>query len=179
MTGSARELRQLLTFEQGGEEYALPLLRVREIVEYGGVTRLPAMPSYVLGVLDLRGQVVPVIDVAAKLGLGERPVGKRSCIVVVDIGLAQSGAVVGVLVEAVRGVIELTVREIVAIEAESEAGTDRCWHEIERPSGPIWLLDLDAALIEEDGAGLADRPPVAPGRQEPGEIAGGSTAGER
>jgi purine-binding chemotaxis protein CheW len=145
-----KELEQLLTFEQRGDEYALPLLRVREIVEYRSVTGLPATPPYVLGVIDLRGMVVPVIDMAAKLGLGPSPISSRSCIVLVETELGPSGALVGVLVDAVRGVIELSAEEIEGIAAESETETKKSWNEIERASGPIWLLDIDVALSEED-----------------------------
>jgi chemotaxis signal transduction protein len=177
MSVSTRELGQLLTFEQGGEECALPLLRVREIVELGSITRLPALPSYVLGVIDVRGDVVPVIDVAAKLGLGGGAVGKRSCVVVTELGFGDAGTVAGVLVDAVRGVIELSVEELRAIRADAHAANRRCWWEIERPQGRIWLLDIDQALDEEPAPSsepTAGRPLLP----EADRTAGGPSVGE-
>jgi purine-binding chemotaxis protein CheW len=156
MNATVQELKQLLTFEQRGEEHALPLLRVREVVEYGSVTRLPATAPWVLGVIDLRGRVVPVIDLAAKLGLGAGPSGPRRCIVLVEADVGEPGVVVGVLVDAVLGVLELGDAEVAGIAAE--AGNRRCRYELEHQDGTggtsrrIWLLDLDAILLGGEGA---------------------------
>lgn len=160
MSVVAAELAQLLTFEQGGEEYALPLRRVREIVEYERPTRLPATPPYVLGVIDVRGLVVPVVDLSAKLGQGVSSIGTRSCIVLVETSLGPSQPLVGVLVEAVRGVVELAVDERAAIEAQSDAGEGTSWYELQREGGSIWLLDIDEALAEED---VSQRPALGAG----------------
>src|SRR5207244_13027960 len=81
------EQSQYLGFHIAGEEYAIGILRVREILEYDTVTRVPTTPRSIRGVINLRGSVVPVVDLAVKLGLAESVVTKRRCVVVVEMGL--------------------------------------------------------------------------------------------
>src|SRR4051794_17459262 len=76
---------QYLTFCLADEEYAVGVLQVREIIEYGAVTCVPSTPPWIRGVINLRGGVVPVVDLAVKLGLAERPVTRRTCIVIVEV----------------------------------------------------------------------------------------------
>lgn len=99
---------QYLTFVVAGEEYAIPILRVREIIEYSRVTRVPSMPPYIRGVINLRGSVVPVIDLAVKFGLAESGVTRTSCIVVVEVTSGGEQLVMGVIADAVRQVVDLT-----------------------------------------------------------------------
>jgi purine-binding chemotaxis protein CheW len=103
---------QVLTFRIAGEEYAVGILSVREIIEYEAVTRVPATPVWIRGVINLRGSVVPVIDLAVKLGLPETRVTRRTCIVIVEAELEGEPAVLGILVDSVHQVIELTPGEI-------------------------------------------------------------------
>ena len=81
------EQSQYLSFLIGGEEYAIGILRVREIIEYDTVTTVPTTPPCIRGVINLRGSVVPVVDLAVKLGLPESAVTKRTCIVIVEVEL--------------------------------------------------------------------------------------------
>ena len=103
---------QYLCFRLAGEECAIGILRVREIIEYDTVTRVPAMPPWVRGVMNLRGGVVPVIDLTVKFGLPESPVTKRSCIVIVEVALDGEPAVMGIVVDAVSQVLELSAADI-------------------------------------------------------------------
>lgn len=104
---SAAPIAQYLSFFLAGEEYALGILQVREIINYGTVTRVPGMPAWVQGVTNLRGSVLPVIDLAVKFGLPPCALTRRTCIVVVE-GLSQGEPlVVGLLGEAVGQVLEL------------------------------------------------------------------------
>src|SRR4029079_15624616 len=89
------EQSQYLGFHIAGEEYAIGILRVREILEYDTVTRVPTTPASIRGVINLRGSVVPVVDLAVKLGLAESVVTKRSCVVVVEIVLEGERTVMG------------------------------------------------------------------------------------
>ena len=84
----------------------MDVLRVREIIEYGDVTTVPGTPPHVRGVINLRGSVVPVVDLAVKLGRPESPLSRRTCIVIVEIGLEGERAVIGVVADAVSQVIE-------------------------------------------------------------------------
>jgi purine-binding chemotaxis protein CheW len=105
-------MHQFLTFQLSGGEYGLPILRVKEIIEYEAPTPVPNAPAVVRGLINLRGAVVPVIDLAVKLGVPRLPVTKRSCIVIVETD-GELGYV-GVAVDAVSQVIELAATDIAA-----------------------------------------------------------------
>ena len=79
--------KQYLTFFLADEQYAVGVLSVKEIIEYGIVTKVPTTPPYIRGVINLRGSVVPVIDLAVKFGLPAVPVSRRTCIVIMETTL--------------------------------------------------------------------------------------------
>ena len=107
-TGTSAESRQFLTFAAGGETLALGILHVREIIEYGRVTAVPMLPAFVRGVINLRGSVVPVIDLAARLGRAPGTIGRRSCIVIVELTESDGERrELGLLVDAVSAVIDI------------------------------------------------------------------------
>lgn len=109
------EVRQYLTFNAGGECYALGILLVKEIIEFGGITKIPLMPMFVRGVINLRGAVVPVIDLSARLYGHCVKEGKRTCIVVVEVPDNEDGlSELGVVVDAVNEVLELNTHELSA-----------------------------------------------------------------
>ena len=103
MTGHAE---QSLSFRIAGRDYALPLLQAREIVLLPPLTHVPTTTPYILGVFNLVGRVVPVLDVAIKLGLGSTAHGDRCCVVVTDVPLAGETAVIGILVEGIGSVVD-------------------------------------------------------------------------
>jgi len=96
----------VLSFRIAGRTFALPLLQTREIVALPPLTQVPATPPHILGVFNLVGRVVPVLDAGIKLGLGETAYGEQSCVVVIDAPLGDEHAVVGILVEELGGVID-------------------------------------------------------------------------
>jgi purine-binding chemotaxis protein CheW len=98
---------QYLSFVLGGEEYAVNILRVKEIIEYDLLTRVPSMPACVRGVINLRGRVVPVVDLAARFGLSESEITRRSCIVMVELQDGDDSVVVGIITDAVSQVLDL------------------------------------------------------------------------
>ncbi|HXB53403.1 MAG TPA: chemotaxis protein CheW [Vicinamibacteria bacterium] len=106
------EQAQYLGFQIAGEEYAIGILRVREILEYDTLTKVPTTPPSIRGVINLRGSVVPVVDLAVKFGLSESVISKRTCIVVVEVNLDGERAVMGVLADAVSQVIDLPASEV-------------------------------------------------------------------
>jgi purine-binding chemotaxis protein CheW len=106
------EQAQYLGFYIAGEEYAIGILRVREILEYDTLTRVPTTPPSIRGVINLRGSVVPVVDLAVKFGLPESVVSKRTCIVVVEVDLDGERAVMGLLADAVSQVIDLPASDV-------------------------------------------------------------------
>lgn len=111
-TESTDASTQYLTFFISGEEYAVGILRAREIVEYDTVTKVPSVPACIRGVINLRGSVVPVIDLAIKFDFGQCTVTKWSCIVIVEVELEGERTVMGILVDAIGQVIDLLPREI-------------------------------------------------------------------
>lgn len=104
--------QQYLTFFLADEEYAVAIRCVKEIIEYAPVTKVPKVPEWIRGVINLRGSVVPVVDLALRFGLEERPVTKTSCIVVVDVAQESERTVMGVFADAVNQVVELAPEDI-------------------------------------------------------------------
>jgi purine-binding chemotaxis protein CheW len=104
--------QQYLTFLLADEEYAIGVQRVKEIIEYAPITKVPRVPAWIRGVINLRGNVVPVVDLALRFGLEERPVTKTSCIVVVEVEQDAERTVMGILADAVNQVIELAAKDI-------------------------------------------------------------------
>ncbi|HYM60418.1 MAG TPA: chemotaxis protein CheW [Thermoanaerobaculia bacterium] len=111
-TRETRELKQFLTFDIAGEEYAISVLKVREILEYDVVTPVPNVPASIRGVMNLRGQVVPIIDLAVKFGLPRTQTGRTTCNIVVDVSLEGEDAVMGIMADPVKQVIDLVADEI-------------------------------------------------------------------
>src|SRR5258708_6419017 len=109
-------VQQYLTFMIGSEEYAVSLLRVKEIIEYDTVTQVPKTPEWIRGVINLRGSVVPVIDLAVKFRQAPSVAGKLTCIVITEVlNGVQSGeeaAVMGIMADSVRQVIDLRPQDI-------------------------------------------------------------------
>jgi len=101
-----------LAFRLADEVYAIDILRIREILEYRVPTGVPMMPPSVRGVINLRGAVVPVIDLAVRFGGGATGVGKRSCIVIVEVSESDFRHDIGIMVDAVSEVLEIPASEI-------------------------------------------------------------------
>jgi purine-binding chemotaxis protein CheW len=102
---------QFLTFMLGEDRYAVGILHIKEIIEYGSLATVPMMPDCVRGVINLRGAVVPVMDLSARFGRGQSVIGKRSCIVIVEAG-GEEKQVLGMLVDAVNAVVEIGGEDI-------------------------------------------------------------------
>ncbi|MFZ4535911.1 chemotaxis protein CheW [Propionivibrio sp.] len=103
---------QYLTFALGGEMFAVGILNVKEIIEYGNLTEIPMMPAFIRGVINLRGAVVPVIDLAARFGGKSTELGKRTCIVIVEVPDGDTRHDIGIMVDAVSEVLEIPSSEI-------------------------------------------------------------------
>lgn len=107
---------QYLTFVLGGEVYALGILNIKEIIDYGQLTEVPMMPSFVRGVINLRGSVVPVIDLMARFGKGITPIAKRTGIVIVETAAGEhdegNHQDIGIIVDAVNEVVDIGPQDI-------------------------------------------------------------------
>ena len=105
---------QYLTFVLGGEAYALGILNIKEIIDYGHLTEVPMMPAFVRGVINLRGSVVPVIDLSARFGKGSTEIAKRTGIVIVetDHQADDDRHDIGIIVDAVNEVVDINRQDI-------------------------------------------------------------------
>lgn len=98
---------QYLIFSLGGELFAVGTLRVREIIEYGNITSVPMMPAFIRGVINLRGAVVPVIDLNARFGRARTETSRRTCIVILEVQSDEQTHVLGIIVDAVSAVRQI------------------------------------------------------------------------
>ena len=107
-TGEAARAGQYLVFSLQGESYGIHLLGVREIIGYAKPTTVPTMPAFMLGVVNLRDHVVPVIDLSRRLGGDVIQIQKRSAVLILEA----DGLTLGVVVDAVNAVLDLNVEQI-------------------------------------------------------------------
>jgi purine-binding chemotaxis protein CheW len=112
---------QYLTFFLRGEEYGVGILRVKEIIEYETVTRVPTTPAHVRGVINLRGSVLPVIDLAAKFGHDESEASRTTCIVVLEVRQEGELLALGIVADAMSEVVDIPAA---AIEPPPAFGTN-------------------------------------------------------
>jgi purine-binding chemotaxis protein CheW len=103
---------QYLTFVVSGELFALGILAIKEIIEYAQLTSVPMTPDFVRGVMNLRGAVVPVLDLAVRFGRPANPVSKRTCIVIAEIAAGEERLTVGFVVDAVNAVVDISPAQI-------------------------------------------------------------------
>lgn len=152
---SARNLAgKYLTFLLGEECYGVPVLRIREIIRFTTITAVPQMPSYVKGVINLRGKIIPVTDMRVKFGLASEAISERSCIVVVQLDSSGApSAQMGLIVDAVEEVLNVLQSDV---EDTPDFGLQ---HNTETILGMakardkvITLLDLNRVLVQERGA---------------------------
>ncbi len=109
---AAGEANQYLTFQLGGEMFAVGILNVKEIIEYGSLTEIPMMPAFIRGVINLRGAVVPVIDLSARFGGAPTQAARRTCIVIVEMQQDEGSHDIGIMVDAVSAVLEIAAADI-------------------------------------------------------------------
>ena len=154
---------ELLTFFVQGEEYGVPLRRVREVIPYDTVTRVPQLPRAIRGVTNLRGSVVPVVDLAIQLLGVETPIDRRTCIVLVEPGEGQGASVLGLMTERVGQVLALAASEVAPppsfgapVRSELLQGMGRLGKKF------VLLLDIDRLLAADELLSTAAREPSAP-----------------
>lgn len=143
--------QQFLTFRLGEETFAVDVLQVREILDLVPITRVPQMPEYMLGVINLRGSVVPVVDLRRKFALPPREATRESCIVVLEVEFGSEHTVVGALTDAVSEVLDLPADQI---EPPPRMGT-RLRTEFIRGMGRkdeqfLILLDIDRIFSADE-----------------------------
>ncbi|MDW5416367.1 chemotaxis protein CheW [Iodobacter sp. CM08] len=109
---AAPEEKQYLTFTLNQELFAVVIHSIKEIIEYPGVTEVPLMPRFMHGVINMRGAVIPVIDLAIRFGKESSHLGRRSCVVILEVFFADEYHEMGILVDAVNEVLEIPAHQI-------------------------------------------------------------------
>ncbi|MCR8720593.1 chemotaxis protein CheW [Pseudomonas syringae USA007] len=110
---AVEEEAQYLTFMLGGEMFAIGILGIKEIIEYGSLTVVPMMPAFVRGVINLRGAVVPVVDLSARFGRQNSEITRRSCVIIIEASTEDGQPQdIGLLVDNVSAVLEIPASQI-------------------------------------------------------------------
>jgi len=152
------ETTQYLTFKLDEEVFALDVAKVREILEYSTVTKVPQTPDYMRGVINLRGSVVPVIDLRLKFGMGATVQSVNTCIIVTEVDMDGETILLGALADSVQEVNEMEPGQI---EAAPHIGTRFNTNFIKgmgRQQGGsfVMILDIDRVFQGDDLAVLAN-----------------------
>ena len=151
------EQQQYLTFLLADEEYAISILRAKEIIGYDTVTSVPKTPTWVRGVINLRGNVVPVVDLAVRFGLAERPVTKTTCIIIVEWQMETQNTMMGVMADAVSQVMDIAAADIQpAPTFGTRVKVDYLRGMAQMGKKFALLLDIDKVLSGEDTADLRE-----------------------
>lgn len=152
-TATDTALRQYLTCRLGEEIFALEIARVREVLEYTTVTSLPRMPEFIRGVINLRGSVVPVVDLRLAFGMTQAERTVNTCVIIVEVAVEGDTIVLGAIADSVQEVIELAQGEI---EPAPRIGSKLCNRSIKgmgKHNGRfIIILDADRVFTEEEAA---------------------------
>lgn len=141
------EILQWVTFRMEGEQYGINVMQVQEVLRMTEIAPVPGAPDYVLGIINLRGNVVTVIDTRKRFGLSEQETGDATRIVIIEVG----GQVVGLLVDAVAEVVYLRSSQI---EMAPDVGNDESAKYIQgvvtRDEGLLILVDVNKLLSREE-----------------------------
>ncbi len=144
-----------LTFSLEKEEYGIGILKVKEIIGMMPITSVPRTPDYVKGVINLRGKVIPVIDLRSKFGMRFAPYDERTCIIVVEIDSDRATVLIGIVVDTVSEVLNIKEDEI---EKTPAFGTRLDTHYIlgmaKMEGGVKILLNIDKVLSSHDIAAI-------------------------
>ena len=142
---------QYLTFSLSGEMFAIGILAIKEIIEFGGVTGVPMMPEFIRGVINLRGAVVPVVDLAARFHHRVSEVGRRSCIVIVEVQAGEEIQDVGIIVDSVSEVLEIPAADIEPAPAFGAKIRTDFIRGMGKVNGKfVIILDVDRVLSVDD-----------------------------
>jgi len=111
-TAPVERREQYLAFSLGGETFAMDIRSIREVIQFGGLTEVPLMPPFIRGVINLRGSVVPVIDLCVRFNRPPSEVAHRTCIVILELDQAGEQADLGIMVDNVSEVLSIAASEV-------------------------------------------------------------------
>lgn len=140
-----------LTFNLGSEGYGLEILKVQEIIGMQTITKMPRTPAYVKGVINLRGKVIPVIDLRLKFGMEEKEITRGTCIIMVQAERGDASMIIGIMVDEVSEVLDIAQEQI---ESAPSLGTQADMQFIlgmaKTENAVKILLDIDRVLSAEE-----------------------------
>jgi purine-binding chemotaxis protein CheW len=140
-----------LTFSLGKETYGIEILKVQEIIEMVDVTRVPRTPTFVKGVINLRGKVIPVVDLRLKFGMEGKDVSRQTCIVVVYVQNGDSRLTMGMMVDAVSEVLDIAGSSIAPPpDFGSQVDTAFLLGMAKSENAVRMLLDIDKVLSNKE-----------------------------
>ncbi len=149
----AQEEVQLAVFKVAGEKYALDIMRIKEIQRFQAVTRIPKAPEFIEGVINLRGAVIPIVDMRKRLDLVVTEPTKKTRIVIANV----SGKIVGILVDEVNEVIRVSRSDIGAAPALARGiGSEYIVGVVKRKDELLLLLDFDKILTTEERVRISE-----------------------
>jgi len=165
MDESTVESSQYLTFKLDDEVYATNIAQVREVLDYSRITKVPRTPEYMRGVINLRGHVVPVMDLKFKFEIGRTEKTVNTCIVIVEVNLDGERMIIGALADSVQEVIEMDPS---MIEPPPKIGTTLSANFIrgmgKRDEQFVIILDIDRVFSNENLEAIkatVDEPAIA------------------
>lgn len=162
------ELLQLVTFSIGDEEFGVDILSVQEIIRMMDITKVPRAPDFVEGVINLRGKVIPVVDLRLKFGMEPEAYSERTCIVVVQIQAGQDQTSMGMVVDAVNEVANVKQEEVEPTPSFGVSLDTAYILGLAKSGGQVRiLLDIDRVLGAEEIALI--RQPADQGRTDDGQ----------
>ncbi len=148
--------RQYLAFVLGQETFAMEIRSIKEVIQYGDLTQVPMMPDFVRGVINLRGSVVPVLDLAVRFGRAPSPVARRTCVVVLEVEHLGEALVLGIIVDQVRAVLDIGAADIEPPPAFGSSLRTDFLAGIGKVEGEfVIILDVDNVLSLEELAAIS------------------------
>lgn len=143
--------QKLLTFSLGSEDYGVSILKVKEIIGMLDITPVPRTQSFIKGVINLRGRIIPVMDLRIKFGMEEKPYNERTCIIVMEVNVNDNTKMLGIVVDMVSEVISISTEEI---EPPPEYGTSKEPHFIlgigKIKEKVVIILDINEIFINDE-----------------------------
>ena len=145
------ETTQLLTFTLGEEVFAVDIAQVREVLEYSEMTKVPRTPEYMRGVINLRGHVVPVVDMRLKFGMNASEITVNTCVIIVEVSMGEDSSVLGAMVDSVKEVLTIEPQNV---EPPPRMGTRLNTNFIrgmgKQEDGFVIILDADRVFSSDE-----------------------------
>ena len=158
----AEKRDQYLAFVLGGEAFAMEIRSIREVIQYGALTQVPLMPPFLRGVINLRGAVVPVLDLSVRFGRPPTEVVRRTCIVILEVERGDQAMVMGVIVDNVSEVLEIGASDIEPAPSFGSELRSEFLAGVAKVGGKfVILLDVNHVLSLDELAALASGTSVA------------------